>query len=147
MIEDIKDNIKICRSCQLQGKIFKKISPELKSIPVPNEVMKQIGIDLCALPEVDRFKHFIVCIYYFSKWSEAKAVKDKSVPTVAKFLYEIICRHGCMRIQINDQGKEFVNEVSENLHEMTVTEQRVISAYLSLMAYASAKIVLSKIPR
>ena len=34
-----------------------------------------------------------------------------------------------MRIQINDQGKEFVNEVSENLHEMKGTEQRITSAY------------------
>ena len=34
-----------------------------------------------------------------------------------------------MRIQINDQGKEFVNEVSENLHEMTGIEQRNTSAY------------------
>ena len=34
-----------------------------------------------------------------------------------------------MRIQINDQGKEFVNEVSENLHEMTGIEQRITSAY------------------
>ena len=91
--------------------------------------MKQIGIDLCTLPEVDGFKHLIVCIDYFSKWSEAKAVKDKSAPTVAKFLYEIICRHGCMRIQINDQGKNFVNEVSENLHEMTSTEKRITSVY------------------
>ena len=127
MIEGIKEYIKIC--CQQQGKIFKKISPELKSIPVPNEVMKQIGMDLCTLPEVDGFKHLIVWLDYFSKWSEAKAVKDKSAPTVAKFLYEIICRHGCMRIQINDQGKEFVNEVSENLHQMAGTEQRITSAY------------------
>ena len=102
MIEDIKEYIKICKSCQQQGKIFKKISPELKSISVPNEVMKQIGIDLCTLPEGDGFKNLIVCIDYFSKWSEAKAIKDKSAPTVSKFLYEIICRHGCMRIQIND---------------------------------------------
>ena len=34
-----------------------------------------------------------------------------------------------MRIQINDQRKEFVNEVSENLHEMTGIEQRITSAY------------------
>ena len=67
MIEDIKEYIKICKSCQQQGKIFKKISPELKSIPVPNEVMKQIGIDLCTLPEVDGFRHLKVCIDYFSK--------------------------------------------------------------------------------
>ena len=34
-------------------------------------------------------------------------------------------------MQINDQGKEFVNEVSKNLHEMTGTEQRVTFAYHS----------------
>ena len=85
--------------------------------------------DLCNLPEVDGFKHLIVCIDYFSKWSEAKAVKVKNAPTVTRLLYEIICRCGCVKIQINDQGKEFVNEVSENLHEMTGTDQRVTSAY------------------
>ena len=113
-IEDIMEFNKIF-SCQQQGEIFKKINPELKSILVPNEVMKQIGIDLCTLPEVDGFKRLIVCIDYFSKWSEPKAVKDKSAPTLANFLYKIICRHGCMKIQINGQGKEFVNKVSENL--------------------------------
>ena len=118
MIEDNKEYIKICKSSQQQGKIIKKISPELKIIPVPNEVMEQIGIDLCTLPELDGYKHSIVCIGYFSKWSEGKAVKDKSAPTVAKILYEII---GCMRIQINGQGKQFVNEVSENLYEMAGT--------------------------
>ena len=125
----MKENPNTKKSCQQQGKIFKKISPELKSIPVPNEVMKKIGIDFCILPEVDGFKHLIVCIDYFPKWHEAKAVKDKSAPTVAKFLNKIIRRHGFMRIQINDQGKEFVNEVSENLHKMTGTEQRIVSTY------------------
>lgn len=32
-------------------------------------------------------------------------------------------------MKINDQEREFVNEVSENLHRMTGTEQRVTSAY------------------
>ena len=34
-----------------------------------------------------------------------------------------------MRIQIYDQGKEFVNKVSENLHEMIGTEERITSEY------------------
>ena len=67
MIEEIKEYIKICKNCQRQREIFKKIGPELKSIPIPNEVMKQTGIDLCTLPKVDGFKHLIVCIDYFSK--------------------------------------------------------------------------------
>ena len=36
---------------------------------------------------------------------KAKAVKDKSEPTATSFLYEIICRDGCIKIQINDLGK------------------------------------------
>ena len=91
--------------------------------------MKQIGIDICNLPEVDGYKHLIVCIDYFSKWSEAKPAKDKSAETVATFLYEIICRHGCMKIQINDQGREFVNDVMTALLSMTGADQRITSAY------------------
>ena len=33
------------------------------------------------------------------------------------------------QIQMNDQEREFVNDVSEALHKMTGTEQRVTSAY------------------
>ena len=110
---DVDEFIKKCDQCQRQGK-FKKISAELQSIPVKNEVMQQIGVDLCDLPEVDGFKHLIVCIDYFSKWSEAKPVSDKTAPTIAQFLYEVICRHGCVEIQINDQGREFVNQVIVN---------------------------------
>ena len=59
----------------------------------------------------------------------SKGCKRQKCTTVVKFLYEIICRHGCMRIQVNDQRKEFVNEVFENLHKMTGTEQRITSVY------------------
>ena len=129
MLNDVAEFVKRCYQCQQHGKIAKRISPELQSVPVANEVMKQIGIDICNLPEVDGYKHLIVCIDYFSKWSEAKPVKDKSAETVATFLYEIICRHGCMRIQINDQGKEFVNEVMTALLAMAGVDQRITSAY------------------
>ena len=91
--------------------------------------MQQIGIDVCNLPEVNGFKHLVVCINYFTKWSEAKPIKDKTASTIAQFLYDVICRQGCMKIQINDQGREFVNEVSNVLHNMAGTEQRIKLAY------------------
>ena len=34
-----------------------------------------------------------------------------------------------MKIQINDQGREFVNEISKALHKKTGTEQCITSAY------------------
>ena len=40
-----------------------------------------------------------------------------------------MCRHGCFATQKNDQGREFVNGVSSELHRLTGIEQRVTSAY------------------
>ncbi|XP_068224619.1 uncharacterized protein [Palaemon carinicauda] len=72
----------------------------------------------------------VVAMDYFSKWPEAQALKDHTTKSVAKFLLEkIICRHGCVNIQINDQGREFVNQVSSALHDMTGTKQYITSTY------------------
>ena len=73
--------------------------------------MKQVGVDLCELPKLNGYRYLIICIDYFSKWSEAKPITDKTATTIAQILYEMVCRHGCIGIQIDDQGRDFVNEV------------------------------------
>ena len=40
-----------------------------------------------------------------------------------------MCRHGFFAIETNDQGREFVNKVSDELHLITGVQQRVISAF------------------
>ena len=52
-----------------------------------------------------------------------KTHKDKSASTIAQFLhkYEIICRQW-MKIQIKDQGKEFVYEVTKVSQNIIGTE-------------------------
>ena len=89
--------------------------------------MHQIGIDICHLPQAIGLKHLVVCINYFSKWS--KLIKDKRASNITQFLYELICRYGFMKIQINDHRREFVNEVRNALHNMIGTEQRITLAY------------------
>lgn len=91
-----------------------------------NEVMQQI--DLCNVPEVGGFKQLAACIDNFSKWSEAKTVIDKSPSAITNFLYKVICCYGSMRIQINDQGREFESKLNDNLHQITRIEQRIIFA-------------------
>ena len=110
--------LRVAKQCQKQGHL-KSPEVELKSITVPSSVMKQVGLDICNLVEGDEYRHVIVLIDYFSKWSEVKPTKSKSAPTIAQFLYEMMCQHGCFEIQINDQGQEF---------KLTGVEQRVTSA-------------------
>jgi hypothetical protein len=61
IVSDVADFIKTCENCQKQEKISKKIFPDLQSVSVLKEVMKQIGVDLCNLPDVDGYKHLIIC--------------------------------------------------------------------------------------
>ena len=121
----INEYVKSYEQCQKQSDL-KSPKVELKLI---SSVMKQVGVDICNLPEVDRYCHGIVLIDYFSKWSEVKPPEVKSAPTSTQFLYEVMCWHGCFKIQTHDQGREFVNKVCKQLHELTRVEQRVTSAY------------------
>ena len=62
MRSDIIDFINRCDLCQKQGDLTMEIKNELQNVPVPTAVMKQIGIDLCNLPEVDGYCSLVVCI-------------------------------------------------------------------------------------
>ena len=58
----------------------------------------------------------------------SKANKRQICPTVAQFVYKVICRNGCFDVEIDDQGREFVKQVCDKLHKLTGVEQRVTSA-------------------
>ena len=68
---DISDFVKKCEQCQKQGDL-KSPKADLKPIPIPSTMMKQVGVDICNLPETDGYCHVIALIDYFWKWSEAK---------------------------------------------------------------------------
>ena len=77
----------------------------------------------------DGYCHVVVLIDHFSKWYEPKPIKNKSALTVAQFLYVVICRHGFFELQINCQGRKFVNDVNTELYKLTGVEQRVTAVY------------------
>ena len=119
---DARQFVKTCAQCHTR---FDKAATKLHPIPIPSKISYQ---DLCSLPHTDGFVCVCVVIDYFSKWVDAKPLKAKTAHEVAVFLYELICRHGCTCIQINDQGREFCNAVSHILLRLTGTTQRVTSA-------------------
>ena len=67
-----------------------EISKGRVEVEVPSSVMKQVGVDIRNLPEVDGCRHDIALIDDFPKWSEAKPTKDKSALTIVQFLYEVM---------------------------------------------------------
>lgn len=128
---DVGSYVQSCDTCQRVNKTFKKSKGEMQPIAVQPEAFQRIGIDLVGpLPVTrDGYKYFATAICAYTKWVESEPLKDKCAITVAQFIYRIICRHGCFEIQISDQGREFVNQVSEELHKLTGVQHRMTSAY------------------
>jgi hypothetical protein len=112
MKADIESFVKQCHRCQLrsprQGEA--PLTPITKT-PVP---FYQIGIDVMGpLPITLKENRFIVvAVDHFTKWPEARAMKEINAQNVAAFLYtEIICRYGAPKIMTSDRGHEFNNEL------------------------------------
>ena len=117
MLKDIEIYVKSCDKCQKRGKSNKK--NELHIIEI-REPFYQIGIDFVRpLPITNNGnKYIIVAMDYFTKWPEARAVKEATAKETSKFIIEeIICRHGCPQKIISDRGSHFNNELIKELME------------------------------
>ena len=107
--------VKSCNKCQKRNK--PKGKNELHSIEA-KEPFYMVGIDFVGpLPITEKGnKYIIVAMDYFTKWPEAKAVKEATAKEVSTFiLEEIICRHGCPKRILSDRGSHFNNEMIKEL--------------------------------
>ena len=130
MVQQFINTFENCQHVKAGNK-FEKGGDKLKSIPVPHEVWRQIGIDLITnLPRTpDGYNTLVTCIDYKSKWVESQPLKDKCAEGVARFMLDCITRHGCAKIHISDQGREFVNEVCHKFYMLSNIKHNITSAY------------------
>ncbi|KAG7163010.1 Transposon Tf2-6 polyprotein-like 3 [Homarus americanus] len=129
MDSDVRKYVSTCPQCQIGDTKMKKTAIELHPVSIASKIWHQMGVELCALPPSQE-GYCAICVVadYFSKWVEAKPIRSKN-SEVATFLYRLMCRFGCTRIQINDQGREFCNAVAEKLHSLTGKKQRITSSH------------------
>ena len=129
MRKDIEEYIRTCWNCQVRGKPSGRNELHPTKIGEPFEV---IGIDIVGpLNETGRGnKYIVVAVDYFTKWVEAKALKEATANEVTEFLWEdIICRHGCPKKIISDRGTHFNNKLMEKLTERCGINHRLSTPY------------------
>src|SRR3954462_176453 len=129
MGDDIKNYIQACQTCQKFGRNRHK--EPLHPIHV-GEPYDRVGIDLIGpLPVTQRNnRYIIVMVDYLTKWPEAKPIPNKNAETiVSHFHEEIICRHGCPKELLSDQGTEFCNLVVNALCKLHGIRHTLSSAY------------------
>ena len=62
----------------------------------------------------DNNRYALVFQDYLSKWPEVYAVADRTAPTVAKCLADVIYRHGVPSTIIHDRAPEFLSDVLQD---------------------------------
>jgi hypothetical protein len=66
----------------------------------------------------------------FSKYVELVAIPDKSASTVASALFSRwLCRHGLPIEIVSDGGKEFCNEIVNEMHKLMSIKNTTTSPY------------------
>jgi hypothetical protein len=127
--KDVKHAIANCQPCLRHVKTPTPLG-EAHSLPV-NELFDRVGIDcLFGLPETEEGYHGILVITeYLSKFPYAVPIKSKTATEVARHLLDYICLFGPPKTLLSDQGKEFLNEVVDQIARASGIERRVTSPY------------------
>ncbi len=130
--QDVKKFIKSCKECQCSKlSNLEKTKQTLHPVKVPQGIWQQIGIDLVGpLPQSpEGHEYMLTVIDYFSKWVELFALKDKKATSVAQCLFQLMCCFGPAKIHISDQGREFCNELHQQMYLLTGVHHRITGHY------------------
>ena len=130
MFKHIKKYVASCHLCQTrkishQGPVGKLQPLEIKS------PFYRIGIDILGpLPSSSNNRYIIVCIDYFTKWVETKAVHSPSATVIARFIInQIFCRHGAPFELISDRGSNFTSEIVKQINKQIGIKMLFTTAY------------------
>jgi transposase InsO family protein len=93
--------------------------------------MERIGIDLAfGLPETDEGYHGVLVITEFlSKYPFAVPIKSKLAAEIAEHLFNFISLFGPPELMLSDRGKEFINQLVDELLNQIGIEHVVTSSY------------------
>jgi len=117
MTGDIGRHVKNCKTCQ-KIKFKPHTKRSLERYPIPNYPFEYCSIDLKGpLPITESGNRYIlVFIDWYSRYAEAIALANKEASTVARALVNgCFCRHGFPKFMLTDRGKEFENDLLDEI--------------------------------
>jgi transposase InsO family protein len=134
MTNDVKNFIKSCSTCQeCKRPILSRMRAPLQPLPVPDRPNVRIHTDLFGghlKGSANGNKWIIVITDAFSKYSLAVPIPTKDAKTVAKAIFDRWLVLFSIPLQIlTDQGKEYSNEVMQELSILLGFKHLTTSAF------------------
>ena len=106
----VQEYCKTCHECQMRSPYRNKVPIEPTYV---RTILREFGADTVHMPVGKNGFKFVVDLRdKFSGWLEAKALKKADSSKVADFLFDVMCRFGCLLKLTVDNGSEFKGAVT-----------------------------------
>jgi transposase InsO family protein len=131
MDRDIAEHLQSCQKCQFRKS---KVMPSpllMTPLPQTTEPNQRVHADLFGPLKASgsQKKYILVITDAFTKYVELVAIPDKEACTVANaFFNRWICRYGVPLELITDQGREFVNKLSDEIFKLLGLQHHTTTA-------------------
>ena len=132
MDKDIQEHLAACQRCQMRKAHHAPTPLLLTPLPQTSEPNQRVHADLFGPLRTSgtQKKYIMVITDAFTKYVELIALPNKEAETVATaFFNRWICRYGVPLEIVTDQGKEFVNLLSEELWKLLGTTHTTTTAH------------------
>ena len=130
MSDFVKDCISACHKCVARKSPINRHHP-MGHVPVSGR-FERVAMDLLDVSVISAkgYKYILVVCDYFTKYTEAYPLKDKTARYVADALMDIwLPRYGFPLFLHSDQGKEFDNMMIHTLSELLGTVKTKTTPY------------------
>ena len=127
---DVKQYVQNCSLC-MKFKGHRIIVPPARQWPIAQEKFYRVHLDLIgSLPLSACGKRYIlVATDALTRYTFTDAMENKTALTVAKSFVKFINSFGCPKELISDQGREFVNQILEEINKLYRISHNVVNAY------------------
>ena len=130
MSDFVKDRISACHKCVARKSPINRHHP-MGHVPVSGR-FERVAMDLLDVSVISAkgYKYILVVCDYFTKYTEAYPLKDKTARSVADALMDLwLPRYGFPLFLHSDQGKEFDNAMIHTLSELLGTVKTKTTPY------------------
>ena len=131
MMNDVREFIMYCKTCQHARTHLKKTPAPLGELDLVDQPWVRVHLDLFGpLKGPGPNKFLLMCTDAYSKYVEIVPIKNKTAEVVAEaFWSRWICRFGVPIQLISDRGLEFTNSVINRLSTRLGIDKRLTSGF------------------